>query len=193
MEMPSLPTADATAATPPAGAAKDSRPSVRKMRSSDWNAVRSIYAAGIATGQATFEKEPPSWEAFDAGRLPDHRLLAADGELILGWAAVSAVSAREVYRGVVEHSIYIAPEARGRGVGRLLLAALIQSTEVGGIWTIQSSIFPENSASVALHGQLGFRVVGTRERIARMSHGPNAGKWQDTLLLERRSGMVGRD
>ncbi len=194
MEMPSLPTADATAApAQPAGAGKDSMPSVRKMRGSDWDAVRSIYAAGIATGQATFESEPPSWEAFDAGRLPGHRLVAADGDLILGWAAVSAVSAREVYRGVVEHSIYIAPEARGRGVGRLLLAALIQSTEAGGIWTIQSSIFPENSASVALHAQLGFRVVGTRERIARMNHGPNAGKWQDTLLLERRSGLAGRD
>lgn len=166
---------------------------IRELRAPDWEAVRSIYAAGIATGQATLEKEPPSWEAFDTGRLPGHRLVAADGQLILGWAAVSAVSAREVYRGVVEHSIYVAPGARGRGVGRILLAALIQSTEAGGIWTIQSSIFPENTASLALHEQLGFRIIGTRERIARMSHGPNADRWQNTLLLERRSSVVGTD
>ena len=163
------------------------------MRGADWDAVRAIYSAGIATGQATFEKAPPSWEAFDAGRLPEHRLVATDGELILGWAAVSAVSAREVYRGVVEHSIYIAPGARGRGIGRLLLAALIHSTEACGIWTIQSSIFPGNAASLSLHQQLGFRVVGTRKQIARMSHGPYAGQWQDTLLLERRSSTVGTD
>lgn len=192
--MTSLPGPDAAASTArPSGSRKDTEPAVREMSALDWDAVRSIYSAGIATGQATFEKEPPSWEAFDAGRLPDHRLVATDRELILGWAAASAVSAREVYRGVVEHSIYIAPAARGRGVGRLLLGALIRSTEAAGIWTIQSSIFPGNSASLSLHRQLGFRVVGTRVRIARMSHGPNAGKWQDTLLLERRSSTVGTD
>jgi L-amino acid N-acyltransferase YncA len=104
---------------------------------------------------------------------------------------VSPVSARAAYNGVVEHSIYIAPHARGCGVGRTLLAALITSTEAAGIWTIQSSIFPENTASLSLHERLGFRIVGTRERIALMSHGPNAGKWQDTLLLERRSSNTG--
>ncbi|MBT2596429.1 GNAT family N-acetyltransferase [Arthrobacter sp. ISL-72] len=161
------------------------------MRAEDWEAIRSIYAAGIATGQATFESEPPTGEAFDAGRLCGHRLVAEDLGLVLGWAAVSPVSAREVCRGVVEHSIYIAPQARGRGVGRILLGALIDSTEAGGIWTIQSSILPENTASLFLHERLGFRVVGVREKIARMGHGPNAGHWQDTLLLERRSALTG--
>lgn len=164
---------------------------VREMRTADWESVHAIYAAGIATGHATFEHEPPAWEAFDAGRLPAHRLVVEAGGLILGWAAVSPVSARPAYSGVVEHSIYVGPQARGHGIGRTLLAALITSTEAAGIWTIQSSIFPQNTASLSLHKPLGFRIVGTRERIARMSHGPNAGKWQDTLLLERRSGSAG--
>jgi L-amino acid N-acyltransferase YncA len=164
---------------------------VRKMRAADWESVHAIYAAGIATGHATFEHEPPTREAFDAGRLPAHRLVAEAAGLVLGWAAVSPVSPRAAYSGVVEHSIYVAPQARGRGVGRALLAALVASTEAAGIWTIQSSIFPENKASLSLHERLGFRIVGTRERIARMSHGPAAGKWQDTLLLERRSGIAG--
>ena len=166
---------------------------IRSMCPEDWDAVHAIYAAGIATGEATFESEPPTWEKFDAVRLAGHRLVAEDAGRVLGWAAVSRVSSREVYRGVVEHSIYVDPEAQGRGVGRLLLTALIGSTEADGIWTIQSSIFPENTASLALHTKLGFRVVGTRERIARISHGPKAGHWQDTLLLERRSDVAGRE
>lgn len=168
-------------------------PVIRPMCPDDWDAVHAIYAAGIATGEATFESEPPAWEAFDAVRLPEHRIVAGDAGRVLGWAAVSRVSSREVYRGLVEHSIYVDPQAQGRGVGRLLLAALIESTEAAGIWTIQSSIFPENAASLALHQKLGFRVVGTRERIAQISHGPKAGHWQDTLLLERRSGVVGME
>lgn len=158
----------------------------------DWPSVRDIYAQGIATGQATFEAEPPSWEAFDAGRLADHRLIALhDDGRVLGWAAVSPVSARAVYAGVVEHSVYVATEGRGQGVGRVLMDALIGSTEAAGIWMLQSSVFPENVASLRLHEAVGFRVVGRRERIARMTCGPMAGRWRDTVLLERRSRSAG--
>ncbi|MFI2708216.1 GNAT family N-acetyltransferase, partial [Nocardioides sp. CER28] len=150
-----------------------------------------IYAAGIATGDATFETTPPTWEAFDAGKLPGHRWVALDGGRVLGWVAVSSVSDRCVYAGVVEHSVYVDPGAQGRGVGRALLAALVASTEAAGIWTIQSGVFPENVASLALHEAAGFRVVGTRERVGRMSAGPYAGRWRDVVLLERRSGLVG--
>lgn len=166
---------------------------IRPMCPEDWDAVHAIYAAGIATGEATFESEPPTWEAFDAVRLREHRLVAEDGGRVVGWAAVSRVSSREVYRGVVEHSIYVDPAIQGRGVGKLLLTALVDSTEAAGMWTIQSSIFPENTPSLALHRKLGFRVVGTRERIAQISQGPKAGHWQDTLLLERRSGVAGTE
>ena len=147
--------------------------------------VLDIYRLGIATGHATFETEPPTWAAFDAGRLPAHRFVAVDDE-VLGWVACSPVSDRCVYAGVVEHSIYVHPEARGRGVGRMLLAALIKSTEDAGIWTIQSGIFPENTASLALHSAAGFRTVGTREKVAR-----HHGTWRDVTLLERRSPTIG--
>jgi len=152
-----------------------------------WPDVERIYAAGIATGHATFEAAPPAWEAFDAGRLPEHRLVALDDDgTVLGWAAASRVSDRCVYEGVVEHSVYVDPEARGRGVGRALLDALLGSAERSGVWTVQSGVFPENSASLALHAAAGFRVVGTRERIARMTYGPMAGRWRDVVLLEKR-------
>jgi L-amino acid N-acyltransferase YncA len=147
--------------------------------------VLAIYQAGIDEGNATFETRAPGWEAFTAARLPDHRYVAVAGTGVLGWVAVSAVSARPVYRGVVEHSVYVHAAARGQGVGRALLAVLIASTEAAGIWTIQSSIFPENTASVALHAAAGFRVVGTRERVAR-----HHGHWRDTVLIERRSLVV---
>ena len=167
-------------------------PVVAPMTPADWPAVRDVYAAGIATGHATFQAAPPTWEQFHAAHLPDHRLLALDGAgTVLGWAAVSPVSARPVYAGVVEHSVYVSPTAQGRGVGRLLLTELIASTEDAGIWTLQASVFPENTASLTLHAAAGFRVVGTRERIARMSHGPLAGQWRDTVLLERRSTRAG--
>ncbi len=157
------------------------------MAAADWPAVARIYAEGIATGHATFEAEPPSWERFDAGRLPRPRLVAdRDGE-VLGWIAASPISAREVYRGVIEHSIYVAAAARGAGVGGRLLGAFIAAADALGIWTIQSSIFPENAASLRLHEAHGFRVVGTRERIALMGYGPLAGSWRDTVLIERRS------
>jgi len=163
------------------------------MVAADWEEVRAVHGEGIATGHATFEAEPPpSWDAFDAGRDPAHRLTARAGDApLLGWAAVSPVSVRPAYAGVVEHSVYVAATARGRGVGRLLLAALIASTEAAGVWTLQSSIFPENTASLALHAAAGFRRVGVRRRIARMPSGPLAGTWRDTVLVERRSTTAG--
>ncbi|MFE1322101.1 GNAT family N-acetyltransferase [Kitasatospora phosalacinea] len=149
--------------------------------------VLAIYRAGIEEGNATFETEVPAWEVFDAARLPAHRYVAlGPGGEVLGWAAVGAVSSRPAYAGVVEHSVYVHPDARGRGVARLLLAALIDSTEKAGIWTVQSSVFPENTASLALHARAGFRTVGTRERVAR-----HHGVWRDTVLIERRSPLVG--
>jgi phosphinothricin acetyltransferase len=155
------------------------------MRMEDAAAVLEIYQAGLDTGQASFETAAPTWDSFDAGRLPDHRFVAvADGQ-VLGWVAVTPVSTRPVYAGVVEHSVYVRPAARGRGVGRLLLEALIASTEKAGIWTIQSGIFPENASSLALHRAAGFRVIGIRERVGR-----HHGVWRDVVLMERRSPVV---
>lgn len=149
--------------------------------------VLEIYRAGIDEGNATFETEAPTWAEFDAAKLPGHRFVAvgADGKL-LGWVAASRVSDRCAYAGVVEHSVYVDPGARGRGVARALLDALIASTEAAGIWTIQSGVFPENAASLALHQRAGFRVIGTRVRIGR-----HRGVWRDVVLLERRSPRVG--
>ena len=154
---------------------------IRELRADDWPAVEAIYAEGIATRNATFETETPTWAEFDAGWLRDHRLVAVDGDRIVGWAAFSPTSSRACYAGVVEHSVYVASEYRGRGIGRTLLEALVHSADTGGIWTIQTSVFPENEASVALHERVGFRVVGRRERIAQL-----ADVWRDTILLERR-------
>jgi phosphinothricin acetyltransferase len=152
------------------------------MTPADWPQVERIYAEGIATGQATFETEPPAWAEFDAGRLAAHRLVAVEEEEVVGWAALSPTSERECYAGVVEHSVYVAEASRGHGVGRALMNALIAGADADGIWTIQTSIFPENAASAALHERMGFRVVGRRERIAELG-----GVWRDTLLLERRA------
>ena len=161
-------------------------PRLVPLTAAHWPAVQRIYAEGIAGGHATFETEPPSWEAFDASRLADHRIVAVDADgAVLGWAAVSAVSSRCVYRGVVEHSLYVSARARGRGVGRALLQRLVDSTEAAGIWTIQSGIFPENAASLALHEKLGFRVVGVQERL-----GQHHGRWRDVVLVERRSPLL---
>ncbi|MCS5732463.1 GNAT family N-acetyltransferase [Herbiconiux daphne] len=161
---------------------------IRPMTASDWPAVEAIYRAGIATGNATFEAEPPSWEHFHAGKLYAGRLVATDDTgTVLGWVAASPVSTREVYRGVVEHSVYVSPAAAGQGIGRQLVDAFISAAEGVGIWTIQSSIFPENAASLTLHNHAGFRRIGTRERIALMTYGPWAGQWRDTTLIERRS------
>ncbi|GAA0995118.1 GNAT family N-acetyltransferase [Subtercola frigoramans] len=164
---------------------------VRGLEEADWPHVRRIYAEGIATGHATFEPEPPTWHAFDNGKHSKLRLVAVDDGTVIGWAAASPVSSRPVYAGVVEHSVYIANSARGGGVGHLLLAALVNAAEQAGIWTIQSSIFPENTASLRLHEKHGFRVVGRREHIALMAYGPLAGSWRDTILIERRSSHGG--
>ncbi|MBT2587385.1 GNAT family N-acetyltransferase [Arthrobacter sp. ISL-95] len=158
------------------------------MKQSDWSAVQRIFQEGIDTGHATFESNAPDWDSFDSSRLQEHRLVAETAEHgVVGWAAVSAVSSRPVYAGVVEHSVYVAAEARGLGLGKALLQALIDSTERGGVWTIQSSVFPENHSSLRIHEGAGFRVIGLRSRIARMTYGPAAGQWRDTILLERRS------
>jgi L-amino acid N-acyltransferase YncA len=178
---------------------------VRPMRHDDANPVLAIFQAGLDTGMASFETVAPGWAAFDAARRPEYRFVAATvatatvatatvataiapvgarGEVV-GWVAVSPVSSRPVYEGVVEHSVYVHPAVRGRGVGRLLLDALIDATEAAGVWTLQSAIFPENHASLALHRATGFRVVGRRERIGR-----HHGVWRDVLLLERRSPVI---
>jgi L-amino acid N-acyltransferase YncA len=148
-------------------------------------AVLAIYQAGIDEGNATFETCAPGWPTFTAARLPGHRYVAITAGQVTGWVAASPVSGRCVYAGVVEHSVYVHPAARGRGIGRGLLEALIGSTEAAGIWTVQSGIFPENTASLALHRAAGFRVVGTRERI-----GQHHGRWRDVVLIERRSPVV---
>ncbi|MCU1529291.1 MAG: N-acetyltransferase [Frondihabitans sp.] len=161
---------------------------IRQLTSDDWPSVERIYREGIATGNATFEADPPSWEDFDAQKITPGRLVAVDGAgSVVGWVAAARVSSRAVYRGVVEHSVYVADAARGSGIGHQLLDALIDATEAARIWTIQSAIFPENTASAALHAAHGFRQIGTRERIALMTYGPSAGKWRDTVLIERRS------
>ena len=165
---------------------------VREFTRSDWAAVEDIYRQGIEAGDATFESATPSWSVFDEGKLRWGRLAAVDDVgRVVGWVAASPVSAREVYRGVVEHSVYVAADAQGRGIGATLLRAFIAAAELNGVWTIQSSVFPENDASIRLHEKLGFRQVGRRERIARSAVGPHAGEWRDTVLLERRSRMNG--
>jgi len=152
----------------------------------DWDAVRAIYLEGIATGNSTFEQSAPDWQTWDQGHLPSCRLVARAESEVLGWTALSPVSRRQVYAGVAEFSIYVAERARGRGIGAALLHALIEVSEREGIWTLQSGIFPENTASLELCRRFGFRVLGTRERVGRM-----AGRWRDVVLLERRSAVAG--
>ena len=161
---------------------------IRVLGPADWEAVRSIYLEGIATGQATFETEAPTWERWDGAHLPSPRLIATAGETIVGWAALSPVSRRPVYAGVAEVSVYVNRDVRGRGVGSLLLKALVTESEKSGIWTLQASIFPENLASISLHHSCGFAEVGKRQRIGKMN-----GVWRDTVLFERRSRLVGND
>jgi L-amino acid N-acyltransferase YncA len=161
---------------------------IRSMEAADWDAVRAVYLEGIATDDATFETEAPTWEKWDASHLAHCRLVARDGAEIAGWAALSPVSARRVYAGVAETSVYVATGFRGKRVGRALLGALVSCSEQHGIWTLQAGIFPENVASLALHRQCGFREVGRRERLGKMN-----GRWRDVVLLERRSGRVGAE
>ena len=155
---------------------------IDQMTANDWEQVRAIYLEGIRSGHSTFETEAPSWEKWDDGHLEIARLVMREGETVLGWAALSPVSKRHVYRGVAEVTVYVTENAQGRGIGRALLEALINESEKSGIWTLQASIFPENTASVQLHLRCGFREVGRRERIAMLN-----GVWRDTLLFERRS------
>lgn len=162
---------------------------VERMKPADWPAVRDIYLAGLQTGDASFETSAPTQEKWNAKYLPDFRLVARDDDgTVVGWAALTLVSDRRVYCGVAEVSVYVAPSARGRGVGEMLLRALIDASERGGIWTLQSGVFPENSASLRLHQKCGFREVGRRERL-----GKRDGVWRDSLLLERRSNVAGID
>jgi L-amino acid N-acyltransferase YncA len=161
--------------------------SIRPMRATDADQVLAIYQAGLDTGDASFETTAPTWDAFDTAKLPLHRHVAIDtaSRQILGWVAASPVSDRCVYAGVIEHSVYVHPGVHRRGVGAALLNALIGSTESAGIWTIQSGVFPENTASLRMHAAAGFRTVGTRHRIGR-----HHGRWRDVILIERRSTIV---
>jgi phosphinothricin acetyltransferase len=163
---------------------------VEKMLPRHWESVRAIYLEGLATGHATFEIEAPDWPRWDASHLSSCRLvaLASGGRVVVGWAALSTVSARRVYAGVAEVSVYVSEKLRGAGAGRVLLEALVRESEAEGLWTLQASIFPENEASAALHRACGFREVGRRERIGKLK-----GHWRDTVLLERRSNVVGVD
>jgi len=155
------------------------------MTAADWPAVREIYGQGIATGDATFEKNPPELETWDRGHLASCRLVVREGEEIAGWAALSPVSGRCVYAGVAEVSVYVRASARGQGIGLKLLEALVEESEKSGIWTLQAGIFPENVASIAIHHKAGFRTVGTREKLGCMN-----GRWRDVVLMERRSNVV---
>lgn len=159
---------------------------IEPLTARDWTAVQKIFDEGIRTGDATFETSTPEWAQWDAGHLPTCRLVARAGGEILGWAALSPVSSRRCYAGVAEASLYIAERARGRGVGTRLLGALIEASERAGIWSLQSSTFPENTASLALQQRHGFRIIGRRERIACRDS-----RWRDVVLLERRSAVAG--
>jgi phosphinothricin acetyltransferase len=154
---------------------------IEPMRPEHADAVLAIYQAGLDTNDASFETTAPDWSTWDADHLSRHRFVAVDESRVLGWVAAGAVSSRCVYAGVIEHSVYVDPDARGQGVGRALLEQLMASAAAAGVWTIETGIFPENTASLALHQGVGFRVVGRRERIGR-----HHGEWRDTLLLERR-------
>ncbi len=163
------------------------------MTADDWPAVARIYEAGIVAGNATFEHTVPAWEDWRAARLAEPCLVARGGDAkvgeVIGWAALSPVSGRRVYRGVGSVSIYVDPDCAGRGVGTVLLEALVAGSERGGLWTLEAGIFPENTASIALHERLGFQLVGCRRRVGQMQDG----RWRDVLLYERRSGVVGCD
>jgi phosphinothricin acetyltransferase len=160
---------------------------IRQFQPADWPAVQNIYQQGIETNQATFQPKAKTWAEWDESNLPQCRLVATTAdETVVGWATLSAVSKRAVYQGVAEVSIYIAADQRGQGVGKLLLTALVEASEQAGFWTLQAVIFPENQASVAMAERCGFRLVGRREKIGRQH-----GLWRDTVLLERRSRVVG--
>jgi phosphinothricin acetyltransferase len=157
-----------------------------KMLPADWEAVKQIYEEGIATGNATFQQQAPDWEEWNKDHLPFSRIIAKEDGAILGWAALTPVSGRCVYAGVAEVSVYVSDKARGKGLGKKLLQKLIEESEANNIWTLQAGIFPENIASIKIHEACGFRTLGTRERIGQMN-----GRWRDTILMERRSKIIG--
>jgi len=156
-----------------------------EMNPERWPEVAAIYEAGIATSNATFETSVPTWDEWDAAHRQDLRLVALVGQEVVGWAAAGSVSDRCCYGGVVEHSVYVAPDHQGAGIGFALLEALIQAAERLDVWTIQAGVFPENGPSLALHERAGFRRVGTRERLGKVN-----GQWRDVVLLERRSNAI---
>ena len=162
---------------------------IREMIAKDWDAVAQIYKEGIATGFATFETEVPDYDSWDTAHTKACRLVAESEGQILGWAALSPVSGRCVYGGVAEVSVYIGKNTRGQGIGKALMQRLIETSEAAGYWTLQSGIFPENTASIHLHEKVGFRFLGKRERVGKTSKG----LWKDNLLFERRSSVVGID
>lgn len=164
---------------------------IDKMTSDDWPQVRSIYLEGIASGHSTFEASAPDWREWDAAHIPAARLVARTDSAILGWAALSPVSSRPVYAGVAEISLYVGTQYQRQGVGSALLGALIDASERTGIWTLQGRIFPENVASLALVKKHGFREVGRREKLGKITYGELAGTWRDVILVERRSKVVG--
>ncbi len=170
-----------------------SAPLLRPAEPRDAGAIADIHAAGLATGHASFRERPFAWEELASGSAPGCLLVAEAGGEVLGWASVSPTSDRCSYAGVGEVSLYVGEAARGRGVGRALLAALVAASEAAGFWTLMAQIFPENRASLALFAAGGFRTVGRRERLGRMGHGPMAGHWRDVTLLERRSATIGAD
>ena len=167
---------------------------IDKMKPEDWEEVRSIYQEGISTGHSTFEAEAPDWEKWDSAHLQEPRLvIRADERVLLGWAALSPVSSRCVYSGVAEVSLYVGAKYRNQALGSALLAALVESSEKAGIWTLQGSIFPENTASLRLVRNHGFREIGRREKVGKMTYGELAGTWRDVVLVERRSNVAGVD
>ncbi|HYM44749.1 MAG TPA: GNAT family N-acetyltransferase [Solirubrobacteraceae bacterium] len=171
----------------PAPAAGPRDLTISAMTAADWPAVARIYAAGVAGGDATFEHAVPSWEQWSSARVLDPRLVARESGEVLGWAALSLTSARAVYRGVAEVSVYVDPAFARRGIGRALLQALVEDSERAGFWTLTAGVFPENEASIALHERCGFELVGVRRRVGQMRDG----RWRDVALYERRSAVVG--
>jgi L-amino acid N-acyltransferase YncA len=163
------------------------------MKPEDWQQVRSIYFEGIGTGNSTFEADAPDWDKWDSAHLREHRLVAREGDCILAWAALSPVSTRCVYSGVAELSLYVAAARRGKDIGSALLKAVIDSTEKAGLWTLQGGIFPENASSLRLVRKHGFKEIGKREKIGKMTYGDLAGTWRDVILVERRSTVTGID
>ena len=155
---------------------------LRPMQAGDWEAVKSIYQEGMATGNATFETNVPNWEAWDKSHLPQCRWVAEIDRIVVGWAILSPVSNRCVYAGIAEVSVYLARQSQGKNIGYALLSRLIDDSELNGLWTLEAGIFPENTASINLHKRCGFREVGLREKLGRLN-----GKWRDVLLFERRS------